>query len=233
MIPELKVPYLKESDIEHAAMELLRRYSTWKGAAARPPIDVDNIVEGYFGLDLAFIDLTELLGMPDVLGATFLKEKRVFIEQSLDLEGKEGRLAFTLAHESGHWYMHRPLIEAERVVAPLFSTSEIPEQPAIVCRSSQKKARAEWQADLFAACLLMPSADVRATMKALCGDKAPTWERVEERRKKRELDERLRDLAAEVIERGRFTNVSNEAMRYRLLDLNLVIDASNPQRSLL
>ena len=79
----------------------------------------------------------------------------------------------------------------------------------------------------------MPAADVRATVRALSGDQLPTWERIEERRKNRELDERLRDLATEVMERGGFSNVSNEAMRYRLLDLKLVVDASNPQRSLL
>ena len=233
MIFELKVPYLKESEIELAANELLHRYAKWKGAAVRPPIDIDNIIEGYFGLDLVFIDLPAFLGIPDVLGATFLKEKRVFIDESLDLEGKEGRLAFTLAHETGHWELHRPLIEAAQVTAPLFAKGDMPEQPSIVCRSTQKKAPAEWQADKFAACLLMPATEVRATVRALCGDRLPTWEGVEERRKNRELDERLRDLAAEVTARGGFTNVSNEAMRYRLLDLKLVVDASNPQRILL
>lgn len=40
-------------------------------------------------------------------------------------------------------------------------------------------------------------------------------------------------MAEHVIETGNFENVSNEAMRYRLLDLKLVIDASNLQRRLL
>ena len=70
-------------------------------------------------------------------------------------------------------------------------------------------------------------------VRALYGEKLPTWEDVEAKRKARELDEKLRDLATEVMARGSFTNVSNEAMRYRLLDLKLVADASNPQRSLL
>ena len=52
-------------------------------------------------------------------------------------------------------------------------------------------------------------------------------------RKNREFDEKLHALAAEVIDQGGFTNVSNEAMRYRLLDLKLVADASSPQMSLL
>jgi Zn-dependent peptidase ImmA (M78 family) len=177
-----------------------------------------------------FADLPDMLGIPDVLGATCWKDKRVIVDESLDLEGKEGRLAFTLAHEAGHWHLHRPLIEADLVTVPLFSRADLPAQPAIVCRTSQRKVPAEWQADKFAAYLLMPSADVRASVRALCGDVLPTWERVEERRKSGELDEQLKALAAEVIER---TNVSNQAMRFRLLDLKLVVDASNPQRSLL
>lgn len=232
MIAELKVPFMKEADIEHAAADVLRRFAAWKGVPVRPPIDIDAIIEGFYGLDLVFIDLPDFLGIPDVLGATFIDERRVFIDQSLDLEGKEGRLAFTLAHEAGHWELHRPIIEANRATAPLFSAGDMPEQPAILCRSSQKPP-VEWQADRFAASLLMPSVDVRATVRAVCGDKLPSWEGLEERRKNRELDERLRDLAGEVICQGSFGNVSNEAMRYRLLDLRLVVDASNPQRSLL
>lgn len=119
--------------------------------------------------------------------------------------------------------LHDALLELHRLA----------QADAIFCRSSQKKAPAEWQADRFAAALLMPAADVRATVRALCGDTLPTWEDVEAKRKARVLDEKLRDLATEVMAKGNFTNVSNEAMRYRLLDLNLVLDASNPQRSLL
>ena len=232
-VPELKVPFFADEQLEQAARELLFQFSKWRGEAVRPPINVDKLIEGYFGLELVFIDLPEYLGIPDVLGATFLKEKRVFIDQSLDLEGKEGRLTFTMAHEVGHWQLHRPLVEANDLVLPLFSHGEVPEQPAFVCRSAQRKARAELQSDRFAARLLMPTADVRATVAALYGDKLPTWEHVEDRRRNRELDEELRDLATEVIEQGGFTNVSNEAMRYRLLDLNLVVDASAPQLSLL
>ncbi len=234
MITELNVPFLPDEHVEREAEGLLRRYAQWKGKPVRTPIPVENILEGFFGLDIAYIDLPDLIGLPDVLGATFINENRVFIDETLMLDGKEGRLAFTLAHEGGHWQLHRPLIEASKVTPWLFSSTENqPEQPTILCRQSQKKARAEWQADRFAAALLMPAADVRATVRALCGDTLPSWEHVEAKRKAREIDENLRDLAAEVMECGKFTNVSNEAMRYRLLDLKLVVDASNPQRSLL
>ena len=99
MIPELKVPFLHEKQVERAANELLHKYAKEKGKPVRAPIDVENILEGYFKLDLVYIDLPDFIGVPDVLGATFIKDQRVFIDESLMIEGKEGRLAFTLAHE--------------------------------------------------------------------------------------------------------------------------------------
>lgn len=234
MIAELNVPFMPDEHIEREAENLLRRYSERKGKPVRAPIPIENILEGFLELDIAYIDLPDFIGLPDVLGATFINENRVFIDESLMADGKEGRLAFTLAHEGGHWQLHRPLIEAAKVTPWLFASADAqPEQPTILCRQSQKKARAEWQADRFAAALLMPAAEVRAAVRALYGNKLPTWEHVEARRKARELDEELRDLATEVMAKGNFTNVSNEAMRYRLLDLKLVVDASNPQQSLL
>lgn len=227
----LKVPYLEARAIESAATELLRRYAKWKGTPPRPPIPVDDIVEGLLKLSLSVDDLCARLGS-DVLGATWLAEGHVVIDSSL--EGNVGRFAFTLAHETGHWQLHRPIIEMEKVTVPLFSREPNDKAtPAIVCRTGKRRDPAEWQADTFAACLLMPASDVRATVKAAFGDELPTTEGIEARRKSGELDPWLRGVADHVIEQGNFENVSNEAMRYRLLDLKLVVDASNPQRKLL
>lgn len=227
----LKVPYLEARAIESAATELLRRYAKWKGTPPRPPIPVDDIVEGLLKLSLSVDDLCARLGS-DVLGATWLDEGHVVIDSSL--EGNVGRFAFTLAHETGHWQLHRPIIEMEKVTVPLFSREPNDRAtPAIVCRTGKRRDPAEWQADTFAACLIMPASDVRATVKAAFGDELPTTEGIEARRKSGEPDPWLRGVADHIIEQGNFENVSNEAMRYRLLDLKLVVDASNPQRKLL
>jgi len=228
---ELKVPYLPQAKIESAANELLRKYGKWKGTEIKPPIDIDEIIEGYFGLQLTFCNLEEILGMDDVLGATWFEEKHVKIASSL--EDKEGRMVFTMAHETGHWWLHRPIIEMDKVTLPLFSKEDgMPATPALVCRSSQKPP-AEWQADQFAACLLMQASAVRSTVLSMYGDSLPAWDDVQAKRKAKAFDPQLRDLAADVIRNGEFTNVSNEAMRYRLLDLKLVRDLSDPQQSLL
>ncbi len=96
--------------------------------------------------------------------------------------------------------------------------------PAIVCRSQQKNS-AEFQADKFAAAVLMPSKEVRlaaqqvlkgqpsAPIKGLDGEGGYSLPEV-------------KVLADSVKDAGNFSNVSNEAMRRRLMTLKLVVDAA-------
>lgn len=228
----LKVPFRAHSELDHAAAELLRKYSAWKGSPVRPPIDVDEIVEGVLELDFEVLDLREVLGMPDVLGATWLEDGLICVDESL--EGKQGRFAFTVAHEVGHWVLHRPIIEMEKVTLPLFAAkpNEVP-TPAIVCRSQASKQPAEWQADQFAARVLMPASDVRAVVRAIHGDGPLALAGLDAGREAKQLVPELRAIADGVMADGKFTNVSNEAMSYRLLDLKLVADANAAQRRLL
>jgi Zn-dependent peptidase ImmA (M78 family) len=228
---QTRIPYLKSAEIDHAAAELLRNYATWRGSPARPPIDVDEIVEGYLKLVLEVIDLKALLGIPDVLGATWLDDGCIRIDQSL--EDKEGRFAFTIAHEIAHWQLHRPLVATEKVTVPLFPIHpNAAPAPAIVCRNGDRKVPAEWQADQFAACLLMPAKTVQDTVRELGGAAHPILAGLEADLRKSGLNPRLRAFAAEVIEAGGFTNVSNAAMCYRLLELKLVTSTSRTQPSL-
>lgn len=222
----LKVPYLADVKLESAATELLRKYAKWKGTPPRPPIPIDDIVEGLLGLSLSIGDLRARLGKDDVLGATWLEDGHVMIDSSL--EGNEGRFCFTLAHETGHWVLHRPLIEMEKVTVPLFSREPSAKAtPAIICRDGQRDP-AEIQADKFAALLLMPASDVRAAARLVQGDPLAVDDLVA-RKKAGELIPELRALASEVIERGKFSNVSNQAMQIRLETLKLVVGASAPQ----
>ena len=223
MLP-LKVPFLQKSQIEQTTAELLRKYSEWKRQPARPPIDVDEIVEGYLNLSLELDDLKSILNMDDVLGASWFDKKLVCIDSSL--EGNDGRFAFTVAHEIAHWYLHYPMWEMEKVTLPLFPRKPGENaQPGIVCRSGNRKADAEFQADFFAARLLMPAVDVRAAAKKAFDGGVPALDGLNESRQRNLLMHALRSCADKVKETGSFSNVSNEAMCYRLLDLKLVEDA--------
>ena len=223
MLP-LKVPFLKPSEIDGAAAELLRKYSKWKGRAASPPIDVDDIVEAYLSLDFALGNLRDLLGVDDVLGATWFDEKRIRIDESL--EGQEGRYCFTLAHEIGHWQLHRPIYEMEKVTVPLFKTdADKAPEPAVVCRTSQRKAPPEWQADQFAARLLMPEKEIRAAVVRITGKPSSEIDGLRASLQSGSVSAVLKELAARLIVDGKFTNVSNEAIRIRLVELKLVQDS--------
>lgn len=227
----LKVPFWKPAELDHMAADLLHKYAGHKGAPPRPPIDVDDIVEGFLKLDLEVTDLKALLKMPDVLGATWFEDKVIRLDCSL--EGQEGRISFTLAHEVGHWWMHRPIVEMDKVTLPLYAFDETrPARPALVCRSTMKKDSAEWQADQFAARLLMPEADVRAAAKQACGNLPVAIPNLKALQGGSSFSPELRDLAASVIGAGNFTNVSNQAMRIRLVGLKLVFDANDPQQRL-
>jgi Zn-dependent peptidase ImmA (M78 family) len=158
-----------------------------------------------------------------VLGATWFEDKRVVIDDSL--LGKEGRFAFTVAHEAAHWYIHRPYVEAEKVTLGLFAFGpDAKPSPAVVCRSESTKPPAEWQADQFAARLLMPPADVRMAVESLRGAGPVAIEGLEADQAARRQGAELRMLASEVLVRGNFSNVSNQAMCIRLLQLGLVVD---------
>ena len=73
MIPELKVPYLHEKQVERAANELPHKYAKEKGKPVRAPIDVENIPRGVLQNRPVYIDLPDFIGVPDVLGATFIR----------------------------------------------------------------------------------------------------------------------------------------------------------------
>ena len=211
------------AQLESAAQELLRRYAKWKGEPPRPPIPVDAIAESVLGLTLEMGDLRKKLGKPDVLGATWLDDALVVIDSSL--EGNEGRYCFTLGHEVGHWQLHRPLREMDKVTFPLFSREPgAKATAAIVCRDGQRDS-AEIQADKFAALLLMPASDVRAAVKQVTGEPLAI-DNFTARKKAGERIAELRDFAAEVIAKGGFTNVSNQAMQIRLEALKLVVDGA-------
>jgi Zn-dependent peptidase ImmA (M78 family) len=158
------VPYLSEEQIERDTVILLGEFANARGAAVAPPVPIEDIVEKHLKLRIDFDDTHRLFGVPrtglsrepDILGAMFFDEGRIVIDESLDPEEnptKEGRYRFTLAHEGGHWRLHRHLFAKDPAQSVLLGESEM---PSVVCRSSEAKVRIEWQADFHASCLLMP-----------------------------------------------------------------------------
>lgn len=219
----MKVPWLKKETIAHKAQEVLSGYENIVERPVSPPIPVEDIIERYLGLRLSFEDLNEKLGTDDVLGATYVRSKLIWINERLFEKSSEGRLIFTCGHEAGHWVLHRRYVEA---AGRLNSGAE-----AIVCRGTDSRLPIEWQADYFAACLLMPEKHLREAFLQACGEVPLLVENIKSAVGGTSvcIDPCAENwpLIAEIIrEVGGFSNVSKEAIIIRLQELGLVINAT-------
>jgi hypothetical protein len=212
------VPRLSKKTISEKAEQVIFDYESLTFQAVRPPIPVENILELSLGLHLVFQDLRQILGIEDALGATYVKSQRICVDKRLLDDRLEGRLTFTCAHEVGHWVLHRDLV----TVAGRSGLNS----SAIFCRMKDAKQPIEWQADYFAACLLMPENDIRSTWDKAFGSEPLTLFNVNSTYSGPLcFDPCLRNwpLIADTIRNaGNFFNVSKQAMIIRLQDLGLI-----------
>ncbi len=200
--------YLTDVRIEEEANALLDQARA-RGLQTEPPIPVEDILERVLGLFLRFDNLGA-----DELGRLEIPLRLVTINEFLLPEvtpGLEGRYRFTVAHEIGHWCLHRSLAH------PL---------PCRTC-STPRKPRMEIQADRFATCLLMPRWDV---LEAWRDDQwlSPQWDRLmpvsdimsrAQGRGERETED---DSATAAVRRlADMFGVSLQAMTIRLEQLHL------------
>lgn len=225
----MHVKFLPEKHIERAASELLFAYGQRFGAVAAPPVPAEEIIECHFGLSLGFDDLRTSFADSGILGATWIADKKVLIDQSLDPTTNpriEGRYRFTVAHEAGHWVLHRHQLVETRGT-PLFDGTPA---PSVICRSTGNKPQIERQADYFAGYLLMPEELVRRVWADLTGDVAP-YVAEDELRQLRERfglahdEQPTVDVAKRMAE---VFHVSGQAMQIRLLALHLVLPKKPP-----
>lgn len=220
----MKVQFLPKVTIERASQDLLYRYHEKFNSEGRLPVPVEEILESYLGLDLEFGDLYKRLGITDVLGATWIKDRRVVVDESLDPtedSSKEGRYRFTIAHELGHWELHRHLFEEIPGQGVLFQEDS---PPSIVCRSKSKKDPMEWQADTFAGYLLMPKEMVFEMWESIYGTREPyiAVEEMAELSALWELSDDRQPTVSIARDLARTFQVSGQAMQIRLIDMGLV-----------
>jgi len=217
----MRVPWLAKEEIARKADELASGYEAVVGHKVNPPIPVEDVIERFLGLSLGYEDLDAKLGMEDVLGATYVTAGRISINEKLLKDRNEGRLVFTCAHEVGHWVLHRHLVETGDGLKR--------HNDAIVCRAKNARKPIEWQADYFATCLLMPEEE----MKKACSLLFPKGTLVLDNVKSSlggtavcvdPCVENWHFIADMMRESGRFTNVSKEAMIFRMEELGLLVN---------
>ena len=249
----IKVRYLSEDEIEEDAELLLAEYEETAGTPIKLPVPVADITTYHLALQLGFADLHQTLGIPmlrdqpDILGAIWVDNETVLIDRSLDPEENPsmlGRYRFSVAHEIGHWRLHRSYVAKDANQTSLF---DAPSQPTVICRSSQAKEPIEWQADFYSSYLLMPRRKVHDEWKECLGRTRPlllsdlrpngqvmmraqTLIYEQGRNEAAAVDDALFENVAKPIAR-RF-GVSPAAMRIRLERLGLLLRQAPRQISL-
>ena len=175
-------PFLTEAEIETSAVALQCAAfgSPWRQPK---PVDLEAIVFEHLSEreNLIFKDDVELPpeGGQVVLGKTQPIAGRILLNRLLK-DGEPGRARFTLAHELGHWVLHRKLFLAKQETLDLFTgasagnadfefvglnDSTFPRS----CRAGAV-AREEWQANRFAVALLIHSDVLREEFQLRFGE---------------------------------------------------------------
>lgn len=170
-----EVPYRTKEQLQNEAALLLAEYSEHFPPVKAPPVPVEDILECHLKLIFEIDDLKKRFGLGDVLGGLWISEKTVRVDTTLDPSVNPkmlGRYRFTLAHEAGHWRLHRAFFLENPDQSKLFGADG---KPVYVCRSTEAKKPVEWQADYFAAHLLMPSDLLTAGWQAWRGNLDPVY----------------------------------------------------------
>ena len=133
---------------------------TWQGNVTR--IDIDAIIEFEYGLEIIWENIDHLAPEEIVLAAIIPIRKQICMNEGRRaLFDKEvGAMNFSKAHELGHWILH--VTEQDDYEQLSFSENE-----KYLCRSLSKKHPQEYQADMFAASLLMPKDIICAVINTL------------------------------------------------------------------
>jgi Zn-dependent peptidase ImmA (M78 family) len=156
----LKFPFLPEKSIRRAARETTE--AAFGAGLAKYPLDLEALVYDHFcdRYGLIFDDSGDLepVNGEEVLGRTDLVAGRIHIQRNLRHENA-GRFRFTIAHELGHWVLHRPIVLASLTARNYQRDLGLPGLFTTLVRTIQLEdtgASEEWQANIFASHLLIP-----------------------------------------------------------------------------
>lgn len=141
---EFKCPYIPDEKIEEIAMRVLNNYIDNNEFHGKP--DFLYRIAECEDLEIKLIEMGE-----ECLGEYSYEEKNIYINNSNHLQTLSNRDRFTLAHELGHHFLHRHILEQ-------FNFKAIDDQESInvVGTSNDHLRYFEYQANKFASRLLMP-----------------------------------------------------------------------------
>jgi len=228
------VPVLSRKQVENIAEQVLQDAERKLDVSFKPPIDIETIAEHYFGMQIIYRYLFTVYRISDLHGALLIWDKKIEVEESLSL----GRTNFTIGHELGHWILHRHLAASTNpdqfALLDLNSLNKSDQRFPIICHSNDN-SWGERQANWFSATLLMPAKAVRVAFKRNYSSPQVFSQSVLESfnsnyhsegnsKSLEDIEEfwGVLSVVDQVKKSGRFSNVSDQAMRIRLQTLELI-----------
>lgn len=130
--------------IEQHAIDFLQQYNSDDTI----PVPIEQIVE--LALGITIVPIKELLRQHHVDGFLSHDCQTIYIDED-NYMSQANRARFTLAHEVGHLFMHRHIIENIKTLEAWKSH---------ILGAGTGRAIYETEANIFAGCVLMPSTKV-------------------------------------------------------------------------
>lgn len=166
--------FIPDIALERKALGLLQAYERERSEVIHLPVPVEKLLERTLGLQIVTVEIEDspdemILARidPDYYGVPTIQLN----ERRLDhFESYFGTEAFSLAHEGGHWVLHLDKGRSSQPAIPGLFDAE-PAKP-VLCRLLSAKDRREFQAERFAAYLLMPEHLVKDLIR---GEKLTDW----------------------------------------------------------
>lgn len=205
----VNIPWIEQEELKEKARELYQSCNI-----STDDIAGEILTKQYQDFKINFADFPY-----GILGSLSFSDK--IITLSNDIASDIHRRNFTLAHEVGHLYLHRPLLENYNNNFFDYEESFVANLPDEIIK------RIEIQANLFASFLLIPQTEFENEVTKLFKEFSIRTGRLY-------LDNQpcnKRDVYAILVALSNKFNVSKETAKIRLLnDKLLIIDDKQPQR---
>jgi hypothetical protein len=169
----VRFQYLSDKAIYEAAEAL--RFAALGSKAREVPVDLDAVLYGFL-CEEDHLAVEDDAVLPDeggdmVLGKTTMRPGKIQINRALRMGGDPGRFRFTLAHEIGHWVLHRAQVLAAADAPSLFGATIVPTLTTLNrTMNGPKPPPEEVQANRFAAALLIDRRALQREVQARFGD---------------------------------------------------------------
>lgn len=151
--------FVPDEVLARRALALLREHERHSGERVSLPVPVELIIERTLQLRIVPVDIEETDGevilariTPDYLGHPTIQLNERRMQHFEEYFGTE---AFSLGHEAGHWVLHYDRGRSDQPSLPGLLDGDLA-PPPVLCRRLTSADRREFQAERFAAYLLMP-----------------------------------------------------------------------------